>query len=168
MGWGSGSTQNWFPYPHQTNIRYFNDTFISCGWSCESDITYYCNTCGLRLWKSAEIPWLFWAANDTIMQWPRLQTHPEWFPHSCQTCMWFFIIFICCGWQCWSNIKPLPQHLPTQIMIMEVRWNPVSLLSQKRHRYWSGWGSRPTQNASCIFYNHHGVLYKLHMHRMSI
>jgi hypothetical protein len=53
-----------------------------------------------------------WVPNDTIMQWLRLSSHMEWFPHPLQTYKRSLLTNIICSW--WGYGAPtmlLPPHL---------------------------------------------------------
>jgi hypothetical protein len=65
----------------------------------------------------------------TIVQWLRLKTHLEWFPHPPQAYTRCLKTFICCGWAYGSITTPLPPHLLVQIW--EFDQNPVLKLGCK-------------------------------------
>jgi hypothetical protein len=57
----------WFPHPLPTYARWLT-TFICCGWAYEAIIRLIL----IRIGKSSEVMFHCWAANDTLVQWPRL------------------------------------------------------------------------------------------------
>ena len=54
------------------------------------------------------------AVNDTNVQWLRLRTHMEWFPHPPEAYTRCLVMFLWCGCAYGSIIMPLPPHLLTQ------------------------------------------------------
>ena len=107
---------DWFPHPLQTYESCLT-TFICCGREYGSITMLLLPHLLVQIWEVYQNPWslLGAALNEALVQWLRLQTHMEWFPHPLQTYTSCLTTFICCGWGYGSIIMPLQPHLSVQI-----------------------------------------------------
>ena len=115
-------------------------------WGC------YLHMCCPTLGKTAEILVYCWATNDTrVLQWLRLWSNLEWFPHPLSTYKRSLTIFICCRLAYGAIITSLPPHV---LANCHWKWGhqlkssvPVGL---QKTPLCSRCGSDPTQNGSHI------------------
>jgi hypothetical protein len=133
-GWGSHPTWN-DSHINSKHIQGDCQTLYDVDGDMEPPSCCYHHTCGTRFGKSGEIMDLCWVSNDTIMQWLRLSSHMEWFPHPLQRHKRWLPNIICCGWGygAFIIIMLLPPHLWDQIW--KVRWNYGSLLGVKWYHH---------------------------------
>ena len=115
-------------------------------WGC------YLHMCCPTLGKTAEILVYCWATNDTrVLQWLRLWSNLEWFPHPLSTYKRSLTIFICCRLAYGAIITSLPPHV---LANCHWKWGhqlkssvPVGL---QKTPLCSRCGSDPTRNGSHI------------------
>ena len=67
------------------------------------------------------------------MQWLRLSSRMEWFPHQLKTYTRWLTSIICCGWGYGAPTMLLPPHL--RDWIWKVGWNHRSLLGVKWYHH---------------------------------
>jgi hypothetical protein len=119
-GWGSHPTWN------DSHIKRWLTNILCCGWGYGAPIMLLPPHLWDKIWKSAEIMDLCWVSNDTIIQWLRLSSRMEWFPHQLKTYTRWLPNNICCGWGYGAFIMLLPPHLWDQIWksgeIMDLCW----------------------------------------------
>jgi hypothetical protein len=121
-GWGSHSTWN-DSYIHSKIYKVIAKQFVVDG-DMEPPPCCYHHTCGTGFRKSpAEIMDHCWVSNDTIMQWLRLSSHMEWFPHPFQTCKRWLTNIVYSWWGYGAPTMLLLPHLWDQIW--KVGWKSM-------------------------------------------
>jgi len=127
-GWGSHPTWN-DSHIHSKHKQGIWQILNDVDGDMEPPPCCYQHNCGTGFGKSAEIMDHCWVSKDTIMQWLRLSSHMEWFPHPLQTQTRYLVNIICCGWGYGAPTMLLPPHLWDRIW--KVSCNHGSLLGTK-------------------------------------
>ena len=97
IGWGSKPTWNGSHIP-SIHIQGVWQLSYAVDGDMDPSSSHSHHTCRPRFGKSAEILGHCLELNEAFVQWLRLQTHMEWFPHPLHTYTRRLTSFICSGW----------------------------------------------------------------------